>query len=69
MNALDAAARTVRNEIATGRISADEITRASLDRITAVNPALNAFNLVDAERALARAAEIDRRRAAGEKLG
>ena len=34
-----------------------------------VNPALNAFNLVAADRALERAREIDRRRAGGEPLG
>jgi len=34
-----------------------------------VNPALNAFNLVDPERAIARAQAIDRKRAAGETLG
>jgi aspartyl-tRNA(Asn)/glutamyl-tRNA(Gln) amidotransferase subunit A len=33
------------------------------------NPRLNAFNTIVADRALARAAEIDRRRAAGESLG
>jgi aspartyl-tRNA(Asn)/glutamyl-tRNA(Gln) amidotransferase subunit A len=50
-------------------VSAVEICRAFLDRTAAVNPALNAFNLVSAERALAQAADIDRRRAAGETPG
>ena len=69
MNPLDATARTIRDEVTAGRISAADVCRAFLDRIAAVNPALNAFNLVDAGRALARAREIDRRRAAGETLG
>jgi aspartyl-tRNA(Asn)/glutamyl-tRNA(Gln) amidotransferase subunit A len=46
-----------------------EICRVFLDRTAAVNPTLNAFNLVSAERALTQAADIDRRRAAGETLG
>jgi aspartyl-tRNA(Asn)/glutamyl-tRNA(Gln) amidotransferase subunit A len=69
MNLTDVTARSIRDEIAAGRVSAAEVCRASLDRITSVNPSLNAFNLVDAERALTRAQEIDRRRAAGETLG
>src|SRR5262245_15002055 len=68
MNLLDATARSIRDEVAAGRVSAAEVTRASLDRISAVEK-LNAFNLVDEERALARAHDIDRRRSAGETLG
>jgi aspartyl-tRNA(Asn)/glutamyl-tRNA(Gln) amidotransferase subunit A len=66
---LDSSARALRDEIAAGRVSAVEVCRTCLSRIGAVNPSLNAFNLVDGDRALARAAEIDRRRAAGEPLG
>ena len=62
-------ARAIRDGVAAGHMSAAEICAASLNRIEEVNPALNAFNLVDAERALARAREIDRRRAAGDALG
>ena len=69
MNLLDATATTLRSDIAAGRVSAVESCRAALDRIAAVDPSLNAFNLVDAERALARAQQIDQRRAAGETLG
>jgi aspartyl-tRNA(Asn)/glutamyl-tRNA(Gln) amidotransferase subunit A len=68
MNVLDASAITIRTEIAAGGLSATEICRAALDRIGAV-ASLNAFNFVDADRALGRAREIDRRRAAGEALG
>ena len=42
--------------------SAVEACRAALDRIATLNPSLNAFNTVDAERALARAADVDRNR-------
>jgi aspartyl-tRNA(Asn)/glutamyl-tRNA(Gln) amidotransferase subunit A len=50
-------------------VSAAEICRTYLDRIEAADARLNAFNTVAAERALERAAAIDRRRAAGETLG
>ncbi|MBI3047328.1 MAG: Asp-tRNA(Asn)/Glu-tRNA(Gln) amidotransferase subunit GatA [Acidobacteria bacterium] len=66
---LDASARAIRDEIAAGRTSAVDVCRTFLGRIEAVNPLLNAFNLVDRDRALARAADIDRRRAAGGPLG
>ena len=69
MSVLDATATSIRGDIAAGRLSAADATRAALDRIALVNGALNAFNLVDADRALGRAREIDRRRAAGDTLG
>ena len=69
MSVLDANATTLRSEIVAGRLSAVEACRAALDRIASVNGALNAFNLVDGDRALDRAGEIDRRRAAGEPPG
>jgi aspartyl-tRNA(Asn)/glutamyl-tRNA(Gln) amidotransferase subunit A len=55
--------------IAAAEVSAVEVTRAHLDRIESVEPAVHAFLHVDGERALATAADIDRRRAAGEELG
>ena len=45
-----------------------EITQAHLDRIAATEPSVNAFLHVDAEGALATAADVDRRREAGESL-
>jgi aspartyl-tRNA(Asn)/glutamyl-tRNA(Gln) amidotransferase subunit A len=69
VNLLDATARNVRDGVATGQVSAVDVVRACLDRITAVNPALNAFNFVDAERALSRAEAVDRSRAEGTTLG
>jgi len=69
MNPLDATATTIRNDIAAGRLSAVEACRAALDRIVTVNASLNAFNLIAGDRAIARAEEIDRRRAAGEPSG
>ena len=66
---LQSTASAIRDDIASGRVSAVEVCRAFLDRTTSVNAALNVFNLVSAERALAQAAGIDRRRAAGDTLG
>jgi aspartyl-tRNA(Asn)/glutamyl-tRNA(Gln) amidotransferase subunit A len=66
---LQSTAAAIRDDVARGRTSAVEICRACLDRTASVNPVLNAFNLVSAERALTQASEIDRRRAAGETLG
>ena len=55
--------------LAAGDVSSVEVTRAHLDRIAAVDGAVHAFLHVDGERALETAADIDRRRAAGEQLG
>jgi aspartyl-tRNA(Asn)/glutamyl-tRNA(Gln) amidotransferase subunit A len=62
-------ARAIRDDIAAGRLSAVEVCQASLARIEALKPTLNAFNHVAAERALARAADVDRARGAGSALG
>ncbi len=56
-------------EVSAGRVSARELVAASLDRIDAVNPAVNAFVAVDPEAALADAASIDARIAAGDEVG
>ncbi|MCL7460872.1 Asp-tRNA(Asn)/Glu-tRNA(Gln) amidotransferase subunit GatA [Micromonospora echinofusca] len=55
--------------VASGETSAVEVTRAHLDRIGAVDDRVNAFLHVDTEGALAAAADVDARRAAGEELG
>ncbi|HSL74715.1 MAG TPA: amidase [Ilumatobacteraceae bacterium] len=52
-----------------GRASARELVQRALDGIAATQDALNAFVHVDAEGALAAAAEVDRARSAGEPLG
>src|SRR5258705_5224607 len=69
MNLLDASARDIRDGVTGGQLSAVDVAPACLDRIATVNPTLNAFNLVDAERALSRAEAVDRRRAEGRALG
>jgi aspartyl-tRNA(Asn)/glutamyl-tRNA(Gln) amidotransferase subunit A len=55
--------------IAAGELSAVEATQAALDRIAKVDDAVHAFLHVDVEGALATAAGVDARRAAGEPLG
>lgn len=52
-----------------GAVSAREVTQAHLDRIAEVNPDINAVVTVTAELALDRAAQADRRFAAGEPPG
>jgi aspartyl-tRNA(Asn)/glutamyl-tRNA(Gln) amidotransferase subunit A len=53
--------------LATGRLSSVELTQHFLDRIERLNPALNALVTLTAAKALAAAADADRRLAAGER--
>jgi aspartyl-tRNA(Asn)/glutamyl-tRNA(Gln) amidotransferase subunit A len=69
MSAVIAGARAIASDIAAGRVSATEMCKDALDRIARLNPSLNAFNFVSAERALNRAAEVDRLRTSGAPLG
>lgn len=66
---LSASATSQADAIAEKRISSDELVRAHLARIAAVNPALNAVVQMDAEAALASARAADRGVAAGGALG
>ncbi|HWF84206.1 MAG TPA: amidase, partial [Vicinamibacterales bacterium] len=49
----------LRDAVRSGARSATDVCRDALARIDALNPSLNAFNTVAADRALARAAAID----------
>ncbi len=66
---LDLTLTKLRDAIAGGEISSEDAVRASLDRIEALNPRLNAFLQTFPERALERAREIDAARASGKALG
>src|SRR5581483_4200581 len=57
------------DELKARNVSATEVTEAHLDRIAATDGQVHAFLHVAREQALAAAADIDRRRAAGEELG
>ncbi|MDV8107508.1 amidase family protein, partial [Rhodococcus sp. IEGM 69] len=54
--------------LASGATTSVAATRAALDRIDASQPTLNAFKVIRRNKALAEAAEADRRIAAGERL-
>ena len=54
--------REIRQAIASGASSASDVCRAALERIGAANSSINAFHTICAERAIARAAELDARR-------
>ncbi|NUP49036.1 MAG: Asp-tRNA(Asn)/Glu-tRNA(Gln) amidotransferase subunit GatA [Catenulispora sp.] len=55
--------------IKAGDVSATEVAQAHLDRIAKVDEKVHAFLHVDADGALAKAAEVDAKRARGEQLG
>ena len=55
--------------VSSGEQTAEQITRQSLAKIAELNPSINAFVEVFEADALARAKEIDAKRARGEKLG
>lgn len=59
----------IRERVASGDVSAVEVTQAFLERIAHTDRKTNAFLYVDSEGALAQAATVDRARARGEKLG
>ncbi|MGH9273153.1 MAG: amidase family protein, partial [Acidimicrobiales bacterium] len=56
-------------DVAARRISARELVTATLARIEAIDPQINAFVAIDGEAALAEASAIDARIAAGETVG
>jgi aspartyl-tRNA(Asn)/glutamyl-tRNA(Gln) amidotransferase subunit A len=62
-------ASALAEKLTTGEVSSVEATRAHLDRISAVDQDVHAFLHVATDAALATAARIDERRAAGEQLG
>ena len=62
-------AATLAAAMSAGEVTSVEVTQACLDRIDAVDDRVHAFLHVDRDSALATAASIDARRAAGEELG
>ncbi len=64
-----ASARELARLIATGEVSAVEVTQAHLDRISAVDAKVHAFLHVDADGALGAARAVDEKRSRGADLG
>ncbi|MGH6819013.1 MAG: amidase family protein, partial [Methylovirgula sp.] len=64
-----ATAREIAAAVTSGEIAAREVIEATLAEIAALDPKLNAFTSLTAERARAKAATIDRARAAGQAIG
>lgn len=62
-------AEDLARQVRSGALSAREVVEAHLDRTEAVEPRIHAYLWLDAEAALARADELDRRLAAGEDPG
>lgn len=69
LNPVTMSAVEVAGAVARGAMTATQSIEASLVRISAANPALNAFTAVTAERARRRAGEIDAGIARGESQG
>jgi aspartyl-tRNA(Asn)/glutamyl-tRNA(Gln) amidotransferase subunit A len=59
----------LRDDLIAGNITSVEATKACLDRIERVDGRVKAFLRVDAEGALATAADVDRRRSLGQPVG
>ena len=64
-----ASASEIAAAVARGQRSALSVTAAALERIAALNPKLNAFTAVVADRARAKARAIDRARSEGQRVG
>jgi Asp-tRNA(Asn)/Glu-tRNA(Gln) amidotransferase A subunit family amidase len=56
-------------DVAAKQVSSRELVQAALERIESLNPAVNAFVVVDGDAALRAAAAIDERIARGEQVG
>jgi 1-carboxybiuret hydrolase len=65
----ETSALDIARAVASGQTSAVAVTEAALARIATLNPLLNAFTAVTAARARKRAAALDARHAAGDRLG
>jgi len=58
-----------RDAVRTKKVSSTQLVRQALDRIQQVDGTIGAFNSIDADRALARAADVDNGRRNGELAG
>lgn len=65
----EASAADIAAAVRAGKVTAHAVVEAALARIQSANPAINAFTAIAADRALARARDIDAARRAGNVLG
>ncbi|RVQ65138.1 AtzE family amidohydrolase [Croceicoccus ponticola] len=61
--------REAASAIRSGKVTASDVAKASLDRIETLNPDINAYTLVTADRALAEADAVDKAFATGDDPG
>ncbi|EHP71866.1 Amidase, partial [Methylorubrum extorquens DSM 13060] len=64
-----APASDIARAVSAGTVGARDVVAAALDRIARIDPAVNSFTERLAERATARAAELDAARVRGDRLG
>ena len=69
MKTLELTAAGIARDVASGKLGAEEVTRAHLDAIRSEDSRLRAFLSVMEDEALAAARAVDAKRARGEKLG
>ncbi|MEM1305168.1 MAG: Asp-tRNA(Asn)/Glu-tRNA(Gln) amidotransferase subunit GatA, partial [Planctomycetota bacterium] len=69
MSLADLTATELAGRLSTRELSSVEVTRSCLERIKSRDPRVGAFLRVDADAALQQAEAVDKRRAAGDRLG
>ena len=69
MELYEITARVLARKIKKGEVSSVEVTKSVIQRIEQMEPTVNAYITVMAEKAIERAKEIDSRRAKGEDIG
>ena len=69
MELYEITARVLAQKIKDGEVSSEDATRSVINRIERMEPAINAYITVMAEKAIDRARAIDSRRVKGEDIG
>ena len=69
MSLLQLSAAELRQQLESRKLSSREVAQAFLDQIAKTDSRIDAFLSVDPDRSLARAKEIDDRRASGKEPG
>ncbi len=69
VDVVDRGVRAIAQEVRAGNVSAEEVARACLERISRLDGPIHAFLAVDEDGAIAAARAVDARRARGEAMG